>query len=187
MVARMRAAGAIFVGKTNVPEFALGSHSFNPLFGITRNAWNPAKTAGGSTGGGAVALALGMVPLADGSDFGGSLRNPAGWNHVFGFRPSFGRVPSVPSSDVFWQNFATAGPMARSVRDLALLLSVQAGPDRRAPSRCPTIRPSLQVRWHATGKGAGSAGWAIWTARCRWRTACSTPAGVLSKRSARSE
>lgn len=137
VVARMRAAGAIFVGKTNVPEFALGSHSFNPLFGITRNAWNPAKTAGGSTGGGAVALALGMVPLADGSDFGGSLRNPAGWNHVFGFRPSFGRVPSVPSSDVFWQNFATAGPMARSVRDLALLLSVQAGPDRRAPFALP--------------------------------------------------
>ncbi|MEK9212754.1 amidase [Sphingomonas sp. 2378] len=133
VVARMRDAGAIFVGKSNVPEFALGSHSFNPLFGTTRNAWNPAFAAGGSTGGGAVALALHMVPLADGSDFGGSLRNPAGWNNVFGFRPSFGRVPSVPSSDVFGQTFATSGPMARRVRDLALLLSVQAGTDPRAP------------------------------------------------------
>ena len=137
VVSRMRAAGALFVGKSNVPEFALGSHSFNPVFGVTRNAWNDGKSAGGSTGGGAVALALRMVPLADGSDFGGSLRNPAGWNNVFGFRPSFGRVPSAPSSDVFWQNFATSGPMARSVRDLALLLSVQAGPDPRAPFSLP--------------------------------------------------
>src|SRR3546814_12234214 len=74
-----------------------------------------------------------MVPVTDGSDFGGSLRNPAGWNNIFGFRPSWGRVPSIPNSDLFWQNFATSGPMARSVRDLALLLSVQAGPDKRAP------------------------------------------------------
>ena len=133
VVARMRAAGAIFVGKTNVPEFALGSHSYNPVFGVTRNAHDPRKSAGGSTGGGAVALALRMVPVTDGSDFGGSLRNPAGWNNVFGFRPSWGRVPSIPNSDLFWQNFATSGPMARSVADLALLLSVQAGPDKRAP------------------------------------------------------
>jgi len=133
VVARMRGAGAIFVGKTNVPEFALGSHSYNPVFGTTRNAFAPGRSAGGSTGGGAVALALRMVPLADGSDFGGSLRNPAGWNNVFGFRPSWGRVPSIPNSDVFWQNFATSGPMARSVADLALLMSVQAGPDPRAP------------------------------------------------------
>lgn len=132
-VARMRAAGAIFVGKTNVPEFALGSHSYNPVFGVTRNAYDPRKSAGGSTGGGAVALALRMVPVADGSDFGGSLRNPAGWNNVFGFRPSWGRVPSIPNSDLFWQNFATSGPMARSVADLTMLLSVQAGPDPRAP------------------------------------------------------
>jgi amidase len=137
VVSRMRNAGAIFIGKSNVPEFALGSHSYNPLFGVTRNAWNPAVSAGGSTGGGAVALALRMVPLADGSDFGGSLRNPAGWNNVFGFRPSFGRVPSAPSSDVFGQTFATSGPMARRVRDLALLLSVQAGPDPRAPFSLP--------------------------------------------------
>ena len=133
VVSRMRAAGAIFVGKTNVPEFALGSHSYNPVFGITRNAFDPRKSAGGSTGGGAVALALRMVPVTDGSDFGGSLRNPAGWNNIFGFRPSWGRVPSIPNSDLFWQNFATSGPMARSVGDLALLLSVQAGPDKRAP------------------------------------------------------
>ncbi|MHA4837722.1 amidase [Sphingopyxis sp. MSC1_008] len=133
VVSRMRGAGAIFVGKTNVPEFALGSHSYNPVFGTTGNAFDPGKSAGGSTGGGAVALALRMVPLADGSDFGGSLRNPAGWNNVFGFRPSWGRVPSIPNTDLFWQNFATSGPMARSVRDVALLLSVQAGPDPRAP------------------------------------------------------
>jgi amidase len=133
VVARMRAAGAIFTGKTNVPEFALGSHSFNPIFGVTRNAYDPSKSAGGSSGGSAVALGLRMMPLADGSDFGGSLRNPAAWNNVFGFRPSFGRVPSAPSSDVFGQTFATSGPMARTVRDVALLLSVQAGPDPRAP------------------------------------------------------
>lgn len=133
VVARMRAAGAIFTGKTNVPEFALGSHSFNPVFGATRNAYDPRKSAGGSSGGSAVALALRMMPLADGSDFGGSLRNPAAWNNVFGFRPSFGRVPSAPSSDVFGQTFATSGPMARTVRDAALLLSVQAGSDPRAP------------------------------------------------------
>ncbi|MCW4460679.1 amidase [Sphingomonas sp. BT-65] len=133
VVGRMRAAGAIFTGKTNVPEFALGSHSFNPVFGVTRNAYDPRKSAGGSSGGAAVALALRMMPLADGSDFGGSLRNPAAWNNVFGFRPSFGRVPSAPSSDVFGQTFATSGPMARTVRDAALLLSVQAGSDPRAP------------------------------------------------------
>ncbi|PKP89806.1 MAG: amidase [Alphaproteobacteria bacterium HGW-Alphaproteobacteria-16] len=133
VVARMRQAGAVFIGKTNVPEESLGSHTFNPLFGPTGNAWNPNVSAGGSSGGAAVALALRMAPLADGTDFGGSLRNPAGWNNVFGFRPSFGRVPSVPSSDVFGQTFAVAGPMARRVRDLALLLSVQAGTDPRAP------------------------------------------------------
>ncbi len=114
-------------------EFALGSHSFNPIFGVTRNAYDPSRSAGGSSGGSAVALALRMMPLADGSDFGGSLRNPAAWNNVFGFRPSFGRVPSAPSVDVFGQTFATSGPMARTVRDTALLLSVQAGSDPRAP------------------------------------------------------
>lgn len=133
VVARIRAAGAIFTGKTNVPEFALGSHSFNPVFGTTRNAFDPRKSAGGSSGGSAVALALRMMPLADGSDFGGSLRNPAAWNNIFGFRPAFGRVPSAPSSDIFGQTFATSGPMARTVKDVALLLSVQAGSDPRVP------------------------------------------------------
>jgi amidase len=142
VVARMREAGAIFVGKSNVPEFALGSHSYNPLFGTTGNAYDPGKAAGGSTGGGAVALALRMVPLADGSDFGGSLRNPAGWNNIFGFRPSWGVVPSIPNIDLFWQNFATSGPMGRSVADVALLLSVQAGSDPRAPF-APTADPAL--------------------------------------------
>ena len=157
VVERMRKAGLIFVGKTNVPEFALGSHSFNPLFGVTGNAYDPRRSAGGSTGGGAVALALRMMPLADGSDFGGSLRNPAGWNNVFGFRPSFGRVPSVPNSDVFWQNFATSGPMARSVEDLALLLSVQAGQDARSPFSLPddptVFAGALDQDW--TGKRIG--------------------------------
>lgn len=133
VVARMRKAGAVFIGKTNVPEFALGSHTFNPLFGTTHNAYAYGRAAGGSTGGGAVATALRMVPLADGSDFGGSLRNPPGWNNVFGLRPSFGRVPSVPNSDMFWQNFATSGPVGRTVRDVAMLFSVQAGGDARAP------------------------------------------------------
>lgn len=142
VVSRMRNAGAIFVGKSNVPEFALGSHSYNTIFGTTGNAFDPRKSAGGSTGGGAVALALRMVPVADGSDFGGSLRNPAGWNNVFGFRPSWGRVPSIPNSDLFWQNFATSGPMARTVRDVALLMSVQAGPDPRAPF-APTDDPAM--------------------------------------------
>jgi Asp-tRNAAsn/Glu-tRNAGln amidotransferase A subunit and related amidases len=133
VVSRMRNAGAIFIGKSNVPEFALGSHSYNPVFGTTHNAYAYGRSAGGSTGGGAVALALRMVPVADGSDFGGSLRNPPGWNNVFGLRPSFGRVPSVPNTDLFWQNFATSGPLGRTVADLAMLLSVQAGEDARSP------------------------------------------------------
>lgn len=158
VVNRMRKAGAVFIGKTNVPEFALGSHSYNPVFGITHNAYAHGRTAGGSTGGGAVALALRMVPVADGSDFGGSLRNPPGWNNVFGLRPSFGRVPSVPNSDMFWQNFATSGPLGRTVADLAMLLSVQAGEDSRAPFSLggdPTVfARSLDRDW----KG-GKIGW----------------------------
>jgi amidase len=127
MVARMKAAGAIVIGKTNTPEFGLGSHSFNEVFGATGNAYDVNKTAGGSSGGAAVALALRMVPVADGSDFMGSLRNPAGWNNVFGMRPSQGRVPSFPAQDVWVSQLGTDGPMARTVSDLAKLLSVQAG------------------------------------------------------------
>jgi amidase len=133
MVQRIRAAGAVLIGKTNVPEFGLGSHTFNEVFGTTSNAYDPSKSAGGSSGGAAVALALKMLPVADGSDFMGSLRNPAAWNNVFGMRPSFGRVPQVPNSDVFLSQLSTEGPMANDVLDLAALLRVQAGADPRAP------------------------------------------------------
>lgn len=132
MVARVRAAGAIFIGKTNTPEFGLGSNTFNPVYGITRNAYDQTRSAGGSTGGGAVALALRMLPVADGTDYAGSLRNPAGWNNVFGFRTSIGRVPA-DGRDAFLPTMGVIGPMARNVPDLALLLSVQAGYDARVP------------------------------------------------------
>ena len=133
MTARMKAAGCIVIGKTNMPEFGLGSHTFNTPFGTTPNAWDPAVSAGGSSGGAAVALALRLLPVADGSDFMGSLRNPAGWNHVLGFRPSQGRVPFYPVPDVWVNQLGTEGPMARSVRDLARLLATQSGPDPRTP------------------------------------------------------
>ncbi|RFC64531.1 amidase [Fulvimarina endophytica] len=131
--ARVRAAGAIVIGKTNTPEFGLGSHTFNEVFGATGNAFDPARSAGGSSGGAAVALATRMLPIADGSDMGGSLRNPAAFNNVFGLRPSFGRVPAHPSGNVFEASLATDGPMARSAEDLALLLGIQAGADPRQP------------------------------------------------------
>lgn len=133
MVARMRAAGCIVIGKTNTPEFGLGSHTFNEVFGITRNAYNARKSAGGSSGGAAVALATRMLSVADGSDFMGSLRNPAGWNNVFGLRPSQGRVPQWPVADVWVTQLGTEGPMGRTVEDVARLLDVQAGPDPRLP------------------------------------------------------
>ena len=133
MAARMRTQGAIFIGKTNTPEFGLGSHTYNPVFGTTLNAYDPTRSAGGSSGGAAVALALRMLPVADGSDMMGSLRNPAGWNNVFGFRPSQGRVPSVPAAEVFYHQLSSAGPMGRTVPDVAMLLATQAGFDARAP------------------------------------------------------
>jgi amidase len=132
-VERMKAAGCIVVGKTNMPEFGLGSHTYNTLFGRTGNAWDPARSAGGSSGGAAVALAQRLLPLADGSDFMGSLRNPAGWNHVFGLRPSPGRVPAWPKPELYVSQLGTDGPMGRTVRDVARLLSIQAGHDPRAP------------------------------------------------------
>jgi amidase len=132
-VQRMKKAGAIVIGKTNTPEFGLGSHTFNPVFGTTRNAWDPTRSAGGSSGGAAVALALGMVPVADGSDTGGSLRNPAAFNNVIGFRPSWGRVPTVPAEEAFFSQLNTVGPMARTTEDLARLLCTMAGRDPRAP------------------------------------------------------
>lgn len=132
IVERIRAAGAITIGKTNVPEFAAGSHTFNPVFGATRNPYDLQRSAGGSSGGAAAALACGMHPLADGSDMGGSLRNPASFCNVVGLRPSPGRVPSWPDTAP-WSTMAVQGPMARTVADAALLLSVVAGPDPRSP------------------------------------------------------
>jgi amidase len=132
VVERQRRAGAISVGKTNTPEFGAGSQTFNEVFGVTRNPYDPTKTCGGSSGGAAVALACGMVALADGSDLGGSLRNPANFCNVVGLRPSIGRVPDWPTQDA-WNTLAVAGPMARTVEDVALFLSVLAGPDARDP------------------------------------------------------
>jgi len=131
-VERLRAGGVIFIGKTNVPEFGLGSHTYNPVYGVTHNPYDLNKSAGGSSGGAAVGLALHMLPVADGTDYGGSLRNPAGWNNVVGFRNSFGVVPAA-GEDVWIPSMSVAGAMGRNVSDLALLLSVQAGFDARAP------------------------------------------------------
>ena len=133
MVARLRQAGAIFIGKTNAPEFGLGSHTYNPVYGATLNAYDPSRSAGGSSGGAAVSLALRMLPVADGSDYGGSLRNPAGWNNVVGFRTSstIGRVPN-DSPEVWLPSIGVTGP-SLNISDLSLLLSVQAGYDARAP------------------------------------------------------
>ena len=130
---RMRKSGAVFVGRTNSPEFGLGGHTYNPVYGATRNAWVPTRTAGGSSGGAAVATALHMLPFADGSDMMGSLRTPAAFNNVFGFRPSLGAIPYGPSDEVFLQQYSTCGPMARNVPDLALQMQVMVGADTRAP------------------------------------------------------
>ncbi|HEX6514565.1 MAG TPA: amidase [Nocardioidaceae bacterium] len=132
IVERIRGAGAVVIGKTNVPEFAAGSHTFNPIFGTTLNPYDLTRSAGGSSGGAAAALASGMVALADGSDMGGSLRNPASFCNVVGLRPSLGRVPEWPLYNA-WESTSVGGPMARNVPDLALLLSVVAGPTPRAP------------------------------------------------------
>ncbi len=151
-VARMKAAGCIVIAKTNMPEFGLGSHTYNKLFGTTPNAWDQTVSAGGSSGGAAVALAQRLLPVADGSDFMGSLRNPAGWNHIFGLRPSQGRVPAWPKPDVWLAQLGTDGPLARSVADLAALLKVQAGHDPRAPlslaGPVPDFMPAADAAEH---------------------------------------
>lgn len=136
MVRRLREAGAIIIGKTNIPEFAFGSYSTNPVYGPTRNAYDEALSAGGSSSGASVAVALRMLSVADGSDYGGSLRNPAGWNNIYGLRPSFGRIPRE-DLDAWTVTMAVLGPMARNPEDLALLLSVQAGHDGVAPLSIP--------------------------------------------------
>ncbi len=146
VVERIRGAGVTLLGKTNVPEFAAGSHTFNRVFGTTLNPWDTTRSAGGSSGGAGSALAAGMLALADGSDMGGSLRNPASFNGVVGLRPSLGRVPSWPSTNA-WETTATSGAMARTVDDVALLLSVIAGPDPRCPTalsdRGSTFAPAV--------------------------------------------
>ncbi|MPY57581.1 amidase [Streptomyces spongiae] len=137
VVQRLRGAGAITLGKTNVPELGMGSHTVNPVFGATRNPYDLSRSAGGSSGGAGAALACGMQPIADGSDTGGSLRNPASFNNVVGLRPSPGRVPSWPDKAP-WGQISVKGPMARTVTDVALTLSVMAGPDPRDPRSLET-------------------------------------------------
>lgn len=158
VVARLKAAGAIVLGKTNTPEFGAGANTFNAVFGVTRNPWNPALTPGGSTGGGAVALATGLGPLAQGTDLGGSLRLPASFCGVVGFRTSPGLVPVHPAP-LAWDPWSVTGPMARTVADTALMLAAIAGADARAPLsyavnprvfidavRRPAVR-GLRVAW----------------------------------------
>ena len=132
MVARLRAAGALFIGKTNTPEFGLGSNTFNPVYGKTKNPYDLTRTCGGSSGGAAVALATRMLSISDGSDMMGSLRNPAAWNNVYGLRPTWGLVPPEPSGEIFLSQLSTLGPMARSPKDLALILDVQANIDNKS-------------------------------------------------------
>ncbi len=137
LVARLRAAGVIPIGKTNVPELGMGSHSYNKVYGTTLNPWDLTKTAGGSTGGGGAAIASGMLPFADGSDLGGSLRNPANFNNITAIRPTVGLVPIAPAQMPFL-GFNVKGPLARSVDDVAFALSVMAGPDTHDPACYPS-------------------------------------------------
>ena len=132
IVERLSAAGAILIGKTNTPEFGSGSQTYNAVFGTTRNPYDLSKTCGGSSGGGAAAVACGMLPFADGSDLAASLRNPGNYCNVVGFRPTPGRVPNWPAAEA-WDTLAVMGPMARTVEDCAFLMSAMAGPDPRAP------------------------------------------------------
>jgi amidase len=159
MVQRMKAAGCIVIGKTNTPEFGLGSHTFNTVFGTTLNAYDPSKSAGGSSGGAAVALALRMVAVADGSDTMGSLRNPAAWNNIFALRPSQGRVPMWPAADVWMAPLGTEGPMGRTVLDVARLLDVQAGFDARVPLSVTDRPPSFADALQGADARATRIGW----------------------------
>ncbi|MGA0564201.1 amidase [Ancylobacter sp. VNQ12] len=163
VAARLRVAGAIFTGKTNTPEWGHGSHSFNPVFGVTRNPYDLARTAGGSSGGAAAALAARLVPVADGSDMMGSLRNPAAFCNVYGFRPSWGLVPADAEGDTFMATLATDGPMGRSVEDVARLLETLAGENPAVPFGQPRATYAdrldinlrgLKVGWLADWGGA---------------------------------
>jgi amidase len=137
LVERLRSAGALLIGKTNVPEFAMGSHTYNKVYGTTFNPYDLTKSAGGSSGGAAASLAAGLLPIANGSDLGGSLRNPGNFNNVVGFRPTVGLIPLAPSAMPFG-NLAVKGPLARTVGDIAFLLTVMAGPDARDPACYPS-------------------------------------------------
>src|SRR6185503_12502852 len=155
---RLRDAGAVILGKTNCPEFAAGGNTFNEVFGRTRNPWDVSKSAGGSTGGGAAALASGMIALAEGTDLGGSLRIPASFCGVVGLRPSPGLVPTWPS-DYVWDTLQVTGPMARSAEDVALILQAVCGPSPLAPLTQPVtgrdflaavrrgIKPGLRIAY----------------------------------------
>ena len=152
LVERIRNAGGISLGKTNTPEFGAGSQTFNQVFGVTKNPYDLSKTCGGSSGGAAVSVACRMLPFADGSDLGGSLRNPTNFCNVVGFRPSVGRVPSWPN-EAGWNSFAVDGPIARTVEDTALMLSVLAGPDLRSPICLPESGAVFQQSLERNLKG----------------------------------
>ena len=182
LVERIRDAGAICVGKTNTPEFGAGSQTFNQVFGATKNPYDLTKTCGGSSGGAAVSLACGMLPLADGSDSGGSLRNPAAFCSVVGFRTAPGRVPHAAQGDA-WATLAVSGPMARNVPDVALLLSVMAGPDARCPISIDQPGSRFAGDSHAISKGCASPGSRIWPASNSIRA--SARSSMLSARPSR--
>ncbi len=155
-IARIRNQGAIFIGKTNTPEFGLGSQTYNEVHGTTRNAYDPALTAGGSSGGAAAGLALQILPVADGSDMMGSLRNPAAYNNIIGFRPSQGRIPGVyamPTIDIYYHQLAVDGPLGRTVEDAIRLLVTMAGYDARAPLSLRDEMPPFERFQPAEPKG----------------------------------
>jgi amidase len=157
LVARLRRAGAIVIGKTNTPEFGAGSQTFNPVFGATRNPYDPSRTPGGSSGGAAAAVAAGMLPLADGSDLGASVRNPASFCNVVGLRPSPGRIPDSGLRSP-WDPLGVLGPIARTVADATLLLRALSGPDPRAPLSLQEQWDSLRSTWRRIPRGSGSPG-----------------------------
>ena len=145
IVQRMQDAGAVTVGKTNTPQHGAGSQTFNKVFGVTRNPWDRDLTPGGSSGGAAVAVAAGMVSLADGSDHGASLRNPAAFTNTVGFRPSPGRIPTWPTRDA-WATHSVHGPMARTVEDISLFMAAVAGPDARIPVSIETTHGTVATK-----------------------------------------
>jgi amidase len=178
VVQRLRAAGAIVIGKTNTPEFAFGPNTVNAVFGATRNPWNLTRTAGGSSGGSAAALAAGMCPLAQGSDLGGSLRGPAAFCGVVGFRTTPGLIPRYPSV-LAWDTYSVEGPMARTIADTALMLSVMAGADDRSPISYDVDTRELL----GATKGPSVKGWRIaWTADLGGLVAVDTEVRTLFER-----